>query len=207
MFPLDNTWLCTLEYDTFDLIPSSEIGRKAKDKQLIKTGDFAGYKINTLYSAGAACWAQSKLVDYLNWYTHKNYMGYGSKKYLDKVYFLDIENKILVIGEQNLKTGEWEGDFEAYFLNINDWIYERDKEIYKNKPMLFLKGKHEKNKKVGEWTHYSLYNFDNLSQKIDYIDASGKFLRSETKPFAGFSAAEFLQFEQVVKPILEKEKK
>jgi hypothetical protein len=51
-----------------------------------------------------------------------------------------------------------------------------------------------------------LYNFENLSQKIDYIDASGTFLRSETKPFVGFSQAELERFEQLVNPILEKNK-
>lgn len=159
-------------------------------------------------------------IDYLNWYESRRPKGYLlNYEYPKTAYFLDTLNNILVIGEQNPKTGEWQGNFEAYLLKlaINTSLYS----YHTDKPMLFLKGQYDKNKRVGEWFFYlfpaptDFYElqknaigekkYDDIN--ISYIDASGKFLRSETKPFVGFSAAELYQFEQVVKPILETEKK
>jgi hypothetical protein len=221
MFYLPNQWLCTVVSDTVDLIPSSQIGRKAADLDLPQNSaypnKYIGYQLDDAYSAGLGCWEDSKLVSYLNWYAAEIPNGYERKTHLGKAYFLDIENEILVIGEQNPQTGEWQGDFEAYFLSLNTWYRFDDYfyhylEEYLDTPILFFKGQHDKNKRVGEWTYYEWTYYDEYSptkfdKKIDYIDASGKFLRSEIVPFEGFSQAELDKCKQVVNPILEKNKK
>ncbi len=211
--PLPHSWLCMVEYDTFYLHPSSQVGIAAKYVQQPKNNPYPklsypnkyiGYRLLTRFSAGASCWEKSKLVSYLIWYTESSPQGYERKTHLGKAYYLDTQSGVLVIGEQNPTTGEWQGDFEAYSLSLDADIVSAQ---YEHTPILFMKGRHDKNKRVGEWEFYSLYElFDakNLTKKVDYMDAEGNFLRSEKVPYSAPSQAELLKYKQTVQPFLEK---
>jgi hypothetical protein len=180
-------WVVGLVWDTIQLTPTSVIGQLFSNE----APQLVGYKLE--YQFHNNCWDYFTEIDYLRWYESRQPKGYQPDyQYPPKAYYLDTLFNTLVIGEQNPQTGEWQGNFEAY-------TFAEDQPT-----TLFLKGRHDHNKRVGVWKYYNFYDAEKPILQTDSISSEGVFISSHETPFEGFSEAEYAQFAQTVQTILKK---